>query len=445
MSEQKSDTSTAARKAALSILLGVLKDGQSLSSLGHMSENLQPRDASFARMLSYGVLRFYFQLKSLLKPLMKKSLKAKDLDIELVLLLALYQILHSRVPDYAVVDAAVGEVRKSRKKWAASMVNAVLRNFIRQQESLLKQPRDEEAEYSHPAWMIERLKLDWPQHWQQVLSGNNEQPPMSLRINVQKSTLQDYLLALQAEGIEAESVAAIPSALILKQACDVKSLPGYADGWFSVQDVGAQFAAQLLQPQPGDRVLDACAAPGGKTAHLFELQPSITISALDISAERLQRVEENCSRLGFSPELIVADAAQPDSWWQGELYDRILLDVPCSASGVIRRHPDIKHLRRAEDIETLVQLQRDILQSCWPLLRPGGQMLYATCSLFRQENQLQIEWFLEQHSNALLQPVAEWTAGYSSQKNLNIDSHGIQLLPVEHINDGFYYALLEKK
>lgn len=445
MSEQKNDTSTAARKAALNILLAVLKEGQSLSSSGHLSEKLPPRDAAFARMLSYGVLRYYFQLKSLLKPLMKKKLKAKDQDIELIMQLALYQVLHSRVPDYAVVDAAVEEVRKSKKKWAAGMVNAVLRNFIRQKDELLKQPLDEEAEYNHPAWMIEKVKQDHSLIWQQILSGNNQQPPMTLRINAQKTSAQDYLALLRDEGLDADPVVTVPAALILKQPGDVLKLPGYTDGLFSVQDAGAQFAAQLLRPEAGELILDACAAPGGKTAHLFELQPSITLHALDVSESRLQRVEENCSRLGFSPELIVADAAQADNWWQGQLYDRILLDVPCSASGVIRRHPDIKHLRRAEDIDALVQLQRDILQSCWPLLKPGGQMLYATCSIFSQENQQQIEWFLGEYTDARLLPAPDWLTGYPAKQNLHIDSHGIQLLPVEHFNDGFYYALVEKK
>ncbi|HED36049.1 MAG TPA: 16S rRNA (cytosine(967)-C(5))-methyltransferase RsmB [Gammaproteobacteria bacterium] len=466
MSDNKDGVDGApARRAALKILLAVLKDGQSLSSLNHLTDNMEPADSAFARMLSFGVLRFYQQLQGLLKPLMKKPLKAKDLDIQLTLLTGLYQIMHTRVPDYAVVDTAVKQIRKSRKKWAASMVNGVLRNFIRQQQSLIDGLQTEEALFSHPQWIIDRLKQDWPEskpvNWQTILTANLSQAPMTLRINPQRCTHQDFLTALEKDGeLTAEPITGIPSALILKEPRDVKQLPGFHQGWFSVQDAGAQLAARILQPAPADRILDACAAPGGKTAHLYEIQPDIQLTALDISATRLQRVEENSQRLGFKPQLLAADAADTDRWWQGELFDKILLDVPCSATGVIRRHPDIKQLRRADDIQTLVELQREILLKNWLLLKPGGRLLYATCSVFKAENQQQIEWFLDNTADAQLIDIMHQTELSLPAENISTTGVGLQLFPStgessgnnsgedatgqKMNNDGFYYALLEK-
>jgi len=450
---QPVDTSQQSRKVALSMLLAVLKDGQSLSMLNHLGEHLLPRDAGFARMISFGVLRFYQQLEGQLKPLMKKSLKAKDLDVQLVMLMALYQIQFMRVPDYAVVDGAVKYIRKSKKQWAASMVNAVLRNFIRQQEAAAERESDgveskniqqtDEAKYSHPQWIIDRLKVDWPDSWHEILLANNQQAPMTLRINQLKRSVDEYSEVLSGCDIASSKLDDMPSALILDEPKDVKQLPGFEEGWFSVQDAGAQLAAQILQPEAADRILDACAAPGGKTAHMFELQPSIQVTALDISESRLERVQENCQRLGFLPELIAADAIATEEWWSGELYDKILLDVPCSASGVIRRHPDIKHLRRDEDIEVLQQTQREILVKNWPLLKPGGRLLYATCSLFKDENEKQIVWFLDRCKDASLvgvSPISEATLDVKS----SVATVGIQLFPTKQTNDGFYYALLQK-
>lgn len=442
------DTSIISRNAALKALLAVLKDGQSLSGLNHLTENLSPRDASFSRLLSFGVLRYYYQLQAQLKPLLKKTLKAKDLDIQLTMLLAMYQLLHTRVPDYAVVDAAVTQVRKSRKKWAGGMVNAVLRNFIRQQEAAPESFKTEEAEYSHPQWMIERLKHDWPACWKDILQANNVQAPMTLRVNQQKTNIDDYKKRLQdVSGIAAEKIAGAPDALLLAEAKDVTQLAEFDQGWVSVQDAGAQSAAYILQPEKGDIVLDACAAPGGKTAHMFECQPDIKVTALDISESRLERVAENCQRLGFKPELMVADAVAVDEWWKGELFNKILLDVPCSASGVIRRHPDIKHLRREDDIAELVKLQREILIRNWTILKPGGRLLYATCSVFKEENEEQIAWFLDNADDAELIDLksAQFSKTGYGLEGESAAEIGLQLFPQRFVNDGFYYALLEKK
>ncbi|RDH82841.1 MAG: 16S rRNA (cytosine(967)-C(5))-methyltransferase [endosymbiont of Galathealinum brachiosum] len=447
MTNKQNDTSITSRKVAQTILLAVLKDGQSLSSLTHLTDNIEPRDAAFARMLSFGVLRFYQQLQGLLKPYIKKALKSKDLDIQLVMLMAIYQIMHTRVPDFAVVDSAVKQVRKSRKKWAANMVNGVLRNFLRDIEG--KEPEDvineltsEEACFAHPQWIIDSLKQDWPDSWQKILAANNQQAPMTLRVNQQQTSVDEFIQALEKDSeVSAEQVPGLPSAAILQQARDVKQLPGFSKGWFSVQDAGAQFAALIMQPAAGDKILDACAAPGGKTAHMFELQPDVQITALDISESRLKRVEENCQRLGFNPTLVAADARAVDNWWQGELFDKILLDVPCSAMGVIRRHPDIKSLRREDDIEALVQLQREILLKNWDLLKPGGQLLYVTCSLLKAENEQQIEWFLEQVDDVVSEELPDVITQFKSQSPV---SHGVQLFPVDGVTDGFFYALLKK-
>ncbi len=448
MNSPHNDSSIASRKAATSILLSVLKeDGQSLSSLTHLTDNLESRDAAFARMLSFGVLRFYQQLQELLKPFLKKALKPKDLDVQLVMLLAIYQIMHTRVPEFAVVDSAVKQIRKSKKKWAANMVNGVLRSFLREikdktHEDVFAELSTEEAQFSHPQWIIDRIKKDWPENWRAILVANNQQAPMTLRINLLQSDVDKYTAALEEYELNAEKIAGFPAALKLEQARDVKQLPGFNDGWFSVQDAGAQLAAQILQPETGDNILDACSAPGGKTAHMFEQQPEIKITALDISETRLQRVAENCQRLGFKPALIAADACAVDDWWQGELFDKILLDVPCSAVGVIRRHPDIKHLRWDLDIKNLVTLQREILLKNWALLKPGGRLLYATCSLFKVENEAQIEWFLQQVEDIRVVELSDQVKQIESRADLK---HGVQLFPVSGETDGFYYALLEKR
>jgi 16S rRNA (cytosine967-C5)-methyltransferase len=364
--------------------------------------------------------------------------------------MALYQLQHTRVPDYAVVDAAVKQIRKSKKQWAAKMVNAVLRSFIRQQADKGAAELEfsiEEARFAHPQWIIDRLKADWPDHWQQVLQASNQQAPMTLRVNLQKISRDDYRQALYEQGIEATALMAMPAALVLAEAQNVRKLPGYDEGWFSVQDAGAQLAAQLLDPAADSQILDACAAPGGKTAHCFELQPTIQLTALDIADSRLQRLEENSQRLGFSPRVVRGDASHPQSWWKGELFDKILLDVPCSASGVIRRHPDIKHLRRAEDIELLQQTQREILLQSWELLKPGGQMLYATCSVFKAENEQQIEWFLQQRTDASLCELPLSADSIDIQPGIADSGKaklGLQLFPQTPIHDGFYYALLQK-
>ncbi|TNF33597.1 MAG: 16S rRNA (cytosine(967)-C(5))-methyltransferase RsmB [Gammaproteobacteria bacterium] len=421
------------RVHALHVLLQVMQ-GESLSTAlpATLKKISAGRDQAFVQMLVYGVLRWYWQLDATLDTLMQKPLKAKDHDVRLIMLMAMFQLMDTRVPDYAAVNAAVELVRRKKKNWASGMVNAVLRNFLRQQQSIKSSlAENEQAQYAHPQWFITRLKQDWPQQWSSILEANNQHPPMVLRINRQKIAVHDYLQQLHQP---AETIG--HDAIRLQQAVDVSELPGYSEGWFSVQDAGAQQAAYLMELAPGQRVLDCCAAPGGKTAHMLELQPAIHMTAVDVSDQRLSRVRENLQRLNLQADIICGDAANPTDWWDGKPYDRILLDVPCSASGVIRRHPDIKLLRQADDIERLAETQQAILQAIWPLLAPGGRLLYVTCSVFRAENEQQMARFLATTTDAReIAIAADWGEARS---------HGRQIFPGQDGMDGFYYAALGK-
>ncbi|MDF0605652.1 16S rRNA (cytosine(967)-C(5))-methyltransferase RsmB [Neisseriaceae bacterium TC5R-5] len=370
--------------------------------------------------LSYGSLRHLACLRFYLRQLVPKPLPEPVL--EKVLLVAFYQLLHTRAAEYAIVNEAVTLAGRLAKGKFKGLVNGVLRNFIRQRQSLEQAAaQDLEALWNHPRWWVEALQRHYPDDWQTVLAANNGHPPMVLRVNRRQGDAASYLARLQQQGLAAEWIAA--DAIHLLRPVNVKELPGFADGAVSVQDWGAQQAALRLAVQPGQRVLDACAAPGGKTGHLLEIA-DVEVTALDIDHARLQRVADNLQRIGLQAQLLRADAAQPELWWDGCQFDRILLDVPCSASGVVRRHPDIKWLRRPGDFAELARQQAKIMRALWPLLASGGKMLYATCSIFPEENQQQLTAFLAAHANA----------SCLEQE---------QLLPCEH-HDGFYYALLEK-
>lgn len=429
--------STAGRRIAVQVLQRVLNQGESLSQiLPGIGADVSVQDRAFAQMLVYGVCRWYYRLNPLLDLLMQKPLKAKDLDVRLHLLLALYQLLDTRVPDYASVDAAVSLVKK-KKSWAAGLVNGVLRNFIRRREALLQRLDEQpEARFAHPQWLIDQIRHDWPQQADRILEANNRQAPLVLRVNTRQRSVDDYLDHLAAANIVARKHAFAPQGVVLEQAGEVTQLPGYNDGWFSVQDGGAQLAATLMDLRPGQWVLDACAAPGGKTGHMLELQSELNMLALDVSESRLQRVRDNLQRLQLSAQLVTADLGDPAAWWNERPFDRILLDVPCSACGVIRRHPDIKLLRRADDIAALAQTQRQLLQTAWSMLAAGGRLVYATCSVLKQENEAQIAAFLAQQTDAAEFVIdAEWGEARA---------HGRQILPGQHDMDGFYYAVLIK-
>lgn len=429
-----------ARAASLKALKQVF-NGQSLSAVQvHTTDRLEDaRDRGLANEIVNGVLRWRWQLEFFISRLLKKPLKPKDIEVQLILLMALYELDECRTPDYAVINESVELVRKSGKKWAAGLVNAVLRSFTREKEKLKSSINDGVVRYSHPAWILEKIKRDWPQHWQQILDDNNQRPAFCLRVNQLQYSVSEYQQLLTEEGIESSPVALSDHALKLTHGTDVRSLPGFAEGALSVQDAGAQLVAELLDVPEAGKVLDLCAAPGGKTCHILERYKSIDgLIAVEFDEQRMKRVSENLQRLKLEAraELIVADARDTGRWWDGEKFARILIDAPCSASGVIRRHPDIKTLRRESDIEPLVKLQSEILQSAWQMLEPGGELLYVTCSVFKDENQNQVQGFLSEHDDAAeIKIDADW--GQSCE-------YGRQLFPGEQDADGFYYCLLKK-
>ncbi len=431
---------SAARSASLKALKQVF-NGQSLSAVQvHTTDKLEDaRDRGLANEIVNGVLRWRWRLEFFISSLLNKPLKPKDIDVQLVLLMALYELDECRTPDYAVINESVELVRKSGKKWASGLVNAVLRNFTREKEKLISSIKDGVVLYSHPAWLLEKIKADWPQHWQQILAANNQRPAFCLRVNQLLYSVSQYQQLLTEDGLASSTVELADFALKLEHGVDVRLLPGFAEGAVSVQDAGAQLVAELLDVYEADRVLDLCAAPGGKTCHILERHSSITgLIAVELEEKRMLRVSENLQRLKLESRaaLIVADARDARQWWNGEKFNRILIDAPCSASGVIRRHPDIKTLRRESDIEPLVELQSDILQSAWQMLEDGGELLYVTCSVFKDENQNQIQNFLSAHDNATEVKIeADW--GKSCD-------YGRQLFPGEQDADGFYYCRLKK-
>jgi 16S rRNA (cytosine967-C5)-methyltransferase len=425
------------RLIAAKVLTSVIRDGQSLTAalnntLGVVESD---KDRAFIQALCYGVCRNFHRLDYILSQMLDKPLK--DLDVKALALIGLYQLKFMRVKSYAAVSETVLAARK--KPWAKALINALLRSYLRDQEGFeQKADNVKSALVSHPDWLIQQIEQDWPIQAQQIFQQNNEQPPMALRVNLANISQDQYLQKLRDQGIEAEAVSFCRSAILLNKPAVVDILPGFNEGWVSVQDTAAQLAAELLDVQIGHRVLDVCAAPGGKAAHILEHQPKVReLVAVDIDKLRLQRVNDNFQRLKLSAKLIVGDASKPEDWWDGQLFDRILLDVPCSALGVIRRHPDIKLLRRAEDISTLQVLQQRIMTAVWPLLAPGGIMLYATCSILKQENEQQIEAFLATNANAIEVPInADWGL---------VRRYGRQILTGESAMDGFYYALIRKE
>ena len=403
---------------------------------------LDGRDRALAMELANGVLRWHWKLDHLLGQFLKKPLRNKESDIKILLLMALYELVELSTPDYAVVNEAVSTSKVLGKQWAKAMINGVLRNFIRDQKACLKKMEsNQEAYYSHPYWLIALLKEDWPDHWQAILKANNQRPPLWLRVNAVQNNTEAYKTLLDEQGLPSSPHPFASQALKLEQGVDVTALPGFAEGAVSVQDAGAQLAAGLLDVHPGQRILDLCAAPGGKTCHVLELEPDIeSMTAVELEEKRMLRVRENLARLNFEAELIVADASEA-SWWDGKPFDRILVDAPCSSTGVIRRHPDIKVLRWEEDIKSLVNVQQKILQQAWQMLAPGGKLLYVTCSVLRQENEAQIANLLTTQNDVIELDLIE--EGSSKSWGLAC-KHGRQLLPGEQETDGFYFCALSK-
>lgn len=405
--------------------------GVSLEAIFSRHKNITPQQRAVAQDLSYGALRFYGQVASLLSQLLEKPLP--DERVRCLLLVAIYQLQHDKAAAHTVVDQAVKAASAFKKPWAKGLVNGVLRNFLRQQDTLLvKLQGNEIAEFSYPEWWINKLKFQYPEDWQAMLSAGNQHPPMTLRVNQRCISAQDYLVKLQAAGIEAALLGG--NAVMLEKPLPVDKIPGFFEGEVSVQDFGAQLAGYVLDIQGGQRVLDACCAPGGKTGQILELA-NVDLVAIDNDAARIARTQSNLDRLNLKAHLQVGDAANPEAWWDGKFFDRILADVPCTASGIVRRHVDIKWLRREADIQSFSKQQARILPALWQLLAKGGKLLYVTCSVFHEENQRQIDAFLKTHSDAVQLPLTESISG--------LDLKNGQLQPnAKH--DGLFYALLQK-
>ncbi len=421
--------------------------GQSLDkALEAHASAIEPRDRALIAELSYGVCRWYGQLQAIVGDRLQKPLRNKDQDIHLLLILGAYQLMHTRTPAHAVLSTAVDLTRILHKSWASKLVNAVLRgiqrDISRHPERLQSvQQSDLMIQYAQPAWLIEAACHAWPQAYQSILETLQQRAPMTLRLNCQVESIDRYLSRLHEHKISADAHALAPNAVVLQRPMPVEQIPGFREGWVSVQDAGAQLAAHLLDVSSGQRVLDACAAPGGKTGHLLELADSLDLVATDIDEARLYRVADNLQRLQKSASMVVADVSKPLDEWFDQPFDRILLDAPCSATGVMRRHPDIRLLRRDRDIGALAQRQFDLLQSLWPCLKPGGKLLYATCSWLPEENSLCIQHFLHTQQDAHIARMPD---------ALKLDDWGQccevgrQILPGEWGMDGFYYALLVK-
>lgn len=421
------------RAAAVRVMLDIVEKRHSLNdALANLNIKWQDsRDAALLQAICYGVCRWYFHLQQIAQQLLKTPLKPKDQDINLLILIGLYQLLEMRIPRYAAVNETVNATTFFKKNWAKNVVNGVLREYLRRADTL-----SPSKSYSHPEWMVEKLQQDYPANWQDILDANNQHPPFALRVNQMLISRENYLAKLALADIEAKIIPVTDSGIILQQASDVQGLPGFAAGEIFVQDGAAQLAAELLQLKPNHRVLDACAAPGGKTTHMLEMQPTIECVAVDRDSMRLTAVSENLTRLHLSALCIHADAAETGAWWDKKLFDRILLDAPCSASGVIRRHPDSKLLRRMCDIPLLVAAQLTLLNALWPLLKPGGLLLYVTCSIFREENQGVVQSFLANCPEAQEELIhLPWALDCPVGK---------QILPGMQSMDGFYFACLRK-
>jgi len=425
----------AAANALATVMAGKASLGTSLpAQLQHVNE----RDQGLAQELAFGTARWFQRLDGLAGALLEKPLKAADRDLHALLLVGLYQLLFTRIPAHAAIDETVTAAKALKKPWARGMLNAVLRRAQREHVELFAAlERDPTIRLSHPRWLQKRLKENWPEHWEAICTANNAHPPMTLRVNQREITRQAYLQRLADAGINARATPFSAQGITLEQSCDVQRLPGFADGLVSVQDEAAQLAAPLLELGAGQRVLDACCAPGGKTCQILEQAPDLLeLVALDLEPKRLQRVRDNLKRLGLAAELKAADARDLSAWWDGRPFQRILLDAPCSATGVIRRHPDIKLTRQAEDIPPLALLQGDLLDALWQTLDVGGILVYATCSVLPEENSQTIAAFLGREPGARELPI-EGPYGLTQP-------HGRQLLPGGAGHDGFYLAKLVK-
>lgn len=428
------------RLAAARALAAVLAGKASLaSSLPTQLERVSDRDKGLVQELAFGTARWQPRLSALALALLSKPFRKADQDVEALLLVGLYQLLYTRIPAHAAIAETVGCATALKKPWAKGLLNAVLRRAQREAETLLPTlEKDPVVLTAHPRWLQKSLKAFWPDDWLAICEANNSHPPFTLRVNQRVTSRDAYLAELLDCGIAGQATPFSKDGITLATACDVTALPGFADGAVSVQDEAAQLAADLLMLEPEQRVLDACCAPGGKTCHILESQSQLReVVAIDLEPQRLERVKANLERLKLKASIVAGDARAVDQWWDGQVFQRILLDAPCSATGVIRRHPDIKLTRQTDDIAALAQLQGELLDALWPTLAENGILLYATCSTLPTENTEVIAAFLQRTSDAQELP---FQAAFGKAQ-----PHGQQLLAQVGGHDGFYYARLIKQ
>jgi 16S rRNA (cytosine967-C5)-methyltransferase len=434
----------AAARASAARAVEAVRAGRALdSALERVFASLPPalaRERALIQEMTYGTVRWLLQLEPLIRERLEKPLKAKDSEVASLLLVGLYQLLHMQVAPHAAVKETVEAASLLNKEWAKGLVNALLRRVLREQPQIRARLAQDEK-LAHPDWLLARLRQAYPDDWRAIANANNARPPLTLRVHPGRTTRDACQTRLRQAGIGARPVPEVDSALILDSPLPVELLPGFRDGEVSVQDAAAQLAAPLLDCPPGARVLDACAAPGGKAAHLLERDPRLELVALDVDGARLKSVQENFSRLGLHATILQGDAARPEDWWDNRPFDRILLDAPCSATGVIRRHPDIRLHRTPKDVERLVATQAHLLDHLWPLLASGGKLLYVTCSILPEENRQQMEAFVARQPRACPENLAHPALA----RHARMDGPGWQTLPGAGDMDGFYYARLTKK
>lgn len=414
------------RKITTDILFSVLEEGTSLSvALEQHNQKTLPKDRGLVQELSYGVIRVLPELEFYIQSLMEKVLVKKSRKLHYLIMVGMYQLIYTRIPPHAALSETVNAVNLLGHSNWKKVINGVLRQFSRSHAELQQRFSQTGNISLHPKWLTKKIEASYPKDWQTILAENNQRPPMWIRINQQQCSTDEYIKLLKQRDISSIKDEELPTALRLPEAVPVSLLPQFEEGTVFIQDRSAQLAAFILAPKDNDEILDLCAAPGGKTTHILELAPNAQVTAVDVDPERVKKIEQNLKRLCQHAIVMQGDGLTPEVWTNKQ-FDKILLDAPCSATGVIRRHPDIKWLRKASDIPALVQMQSEILKNIWPYLKPNGILLYATCSILPEENREQIERFLDEHNDVTL--LGEM----------------LQILPNTHYGDGFFYAKLKK-
>ena len=422
------------RSLAAQAIEQVVEKGQSLSNvLPPLQQKVSDKDKALLQELCFGVLRTLSQLEWLISKLMARPMTGKQRTVHFLIMVGLYQLLYTRIPPHAALAETVEGAVAIKRPQFKGLINGVLRQFQRQQEELLSEFSRSEILFLHPSWLLKRLQKAYPAQWEAIVEANNQRPPMWLRVNRTHHPRDTWLALLEEAGMKGFTHPAYPDAVRMETPVPVYALPGFEEGWVTVQDASAQGCITFLDPKNGEQILDLCAAPGGKTTHILEAAPEAQVLAVDVDEQRLSRVYDNLKRLGMKATVKQGDGRYPAQWCGEQQFDRILLDAPCSATGVIRRHPDIKWLRRDRDIAELAQLQSEILDAVWPHLKTGGTLVYATCSVLPEENSQQIKAFLQRTADAVLSETG------------SADLPGQQNLPGAEEGDGFFYAKLIKK